>query len=118
MDARTSELLEKTERSLNRERLLKECQPLKVDVAERKIVQKTIRRPVRSTKKGRVRVGREVVKSGMAASMAVTILTGLKILRPMSLHPVASWIFLGLTLVHMVAYDKTGTAKQPSSKAL
>jgi hypothetical protein len=51
------------------------------------------------------RKGREVVKSGMAASLAVTMLTGLKILRPMRIHPVASWIFVGLTVVHMLIYD-------------
>ncbi len=56
--------------------------------------------------KKRVRMGREVVKSGMAASMAVTLLTGLKVLRPMSMHPVAGWVFLGLSIVHMVMYEK------------
>ncbi|MBF0371430.1 MAG: hypothetical protein HQL52_18475 [Magnetococcales bacterium] len=51
------------------------------------------------------RVGKEVVKSGMAASLAVTMLTGMKIMRPMSLHPVASWIFVGLTVAHTLLYE-------------
>jgi hypothetical protein len=51
------------------------------------------------------RKGREVVKAGMAGSLAVTMLTGLKILRPMRIHPVASWIFVGLTLAHMLLYE-------------
>ena len=51
------------------------------------------------------RAGQEVIKSGMAGSLAVSMLTGLKILRPMSIHPVASWIFLGLTIVHTLMYS-------------
>jgi hypothetical protein len=51
------------------------------------------------------RKGREVVKAGMAGSLAVTMLTGMKVLRPMSIHPIASWLFVGLTLAHMVLYD-------------
>ncbi|MBF0381854.1 MAG: hypothetical protein HQL69_12600 [Magnetococcales bacterium] len=51
------------------------------------------------------RKGREVVKAGMAGSLAVTMLTGLKILRPMRIHPVASWLFVGLTLAHMLLYE-------------
>ncbi len=57
------------------------------------------------------RRGREVVKAGMGASLTVSMLTGLRILRPMSMHPVASWIFVGLTLVHMLAYDSGGREK-------
>jgi hypothetical protein len=52
------------------------------------------------------RRGREVVKAGMASSLAVSMLTGLKILRPMRLHPVAAWAFVGFTIVHMIMYDK------------
>lgn len=62
----------------------------------------------RRGRKHHIRIGREVVKSGMAASLAVTMLTGMKLLRPMSLHPVASWVFIGFSIIHMVAYDKMG----------
>ncbi|MEO5377641.1 MAG: hypothetical protein H7832_07670 [Magnetococcus sp. DMHC-6] len=51
------------------------------------------------------KVGREAVKAGMAASLAVSLLTGLKLLRPMAMHPVASWLFLGLTVAHTLIYE-------------
>ncbi|MEO5343327.1 MAG: hypothetical protein H7842_08320 [Gammaproteobacteria bacterium SHHR-1] len=59
------------------------------------------RRPVASKR----RVGKEAVKAGMATSLGVAMLTGLKILKPMSLHGPASWIFVGLTLVHTLVYE-------------
>ena len=67
----------------------------------------------RSGSRGR-RKGKEVVKAGMAASLAVTLLTGLKWLRPMSMHPVAAWAFLGLTVVHMLMYEKPSNGKKVS----
>ncbi|GAB6053012.1 hypothetical protein JCM17960_18320 [Magnetospira thiophila] len=51
------------------------------------------------------RVGKEAVKAGMAASLAVTMLTGLKIIRPMKWHGPASWLFVGLTLAHTLVYE-------------
>ncbi|MBF0453942.1 MAG: hypothetical protein HQL72_03875 [Magnetococcales bacterium] len=63
------------------------------------------RRKTSQRRNQRRRKGREVVKSGMAASLAVTMMTGLKILRPMRIHPIAAWVFVGLTLVHMLVYD-------------
>ena len=98
MDARTSDLL-----PLSTENHL-EKSPLRIN-------KPFSQRPVRvlhqeqPTKKSRP-LGREVVKSAMAASLAVTMLTGLKVLRPMSMHPVASWVFLGLTVLHMLTYEK------------
>ncbi|MEO5367702.1 MAG: hypothetical protein H7831_15360 [Magnetococcus sp. WYHC-3] len=41
----------------------------------------------------------------MAASLAVSMLTGLRLMKPFSLHPVASWVFVGLTLVHTLVYE-------------
>ncbi|CCQ72709.1 hypothetical protein [Magnetospira sp. QH-2] len=69
-------------------------------------------RPPRSRPKARAtpkrsvrRVGKEAVKAGMAASLAVTMLTGLKIVKPMKLHGPASWLFVGLTLAHTLVYE-------------
>lgn len=80
-------------------------------IPQKALPRRSVESPIKpARKKNHVRVGREVVKSGMAASLAVVFLTGLKIVRPMSLHPVASWVFLGLSVIHMVAYDKNGAS--------
>lgn len=63
--------------------------------------------PQKTTQKSRTtrKRGREVVKAGMASSMAVTMLTGMKILRPMRFHPIAAVVFVGLAITHMLMYD-------------
>jgi hypothetical protein len=66
------------------------------------------KRPVASKR----RVGKEAVKAGMATSLGVAMLTGLKILKPMSLHGPASWIFVGLTLVHTLVYELPNKSRQ------
>lgn len=60
--------------------------------------------------------GRELVKAGMAASLGVSILTGMKILRPMKMHTSASWIFLGLSVVHTLMYDPANKKPVPKKK--
>lgn len=111
MDTRTTELLRLSEESLET------SLPTENDIDTKHLVSSPLRQSARPgarpgarrpKKKSHVRVGREVVKTGMAASLSVALLTGLKVLRPMSVHPMASWIFLGLTVLHMVAYDKPG----------
>ncbi len=101
MDTRTSEMQQLQTEGPMAENLSK---PL-VKITNKKAAQR------RSRKRN---VGREVVKSGMAASLAVTMMTGLRVLRPMSIHPVASWVFVGLTVVHMLMYDTPG--KKQSAK--
>ncbi|MEG3640723.1 hypothetical protein [Magnetococcus sp. PR-3] len=59
----------------------------------------------RSVGAKRRRVGREAIKAGMAASLAVSMLTGMRMMKPMKLHGPASWVFVGLTLAHTLIYE-------------
>ncbi len=105
MDARTAELIRPEQTTSEvpvQEQPVQKGHPVKKRVSKpRQVSQK--RRKIR-------RRGREVVKVGMGASLTVSMLTGLRILRPMSMHPVASWIFVGLTVLHMLAYDSNGVS--------
>ncbi|WP_041641371.1 hypothetical protein [Magnetococcus marinus] len=51
------------------------------------------------------RMGREAIKAGMAATLTLSMLTGLRIIKPMSLHGPVSWAFVGLTLAHTLIYE-------------
>jgi hypothetical protein len=102
MDARTSELRKTYGETVDTGQM---PTPVKASIPAGKVpTAKTARMTSQKRSRNR-RKGREVVKSGMAASLAVSMMTGMKILRPMSLHPVASWVFVGLTVVHMLMYE-------------
>ena len=112
MDAKTSELHREYQENPADSQTL---QPPKLQVATAKTqppavktlpLNKAPQKPSRNRRRGR-----EVVKSGMAASLAVSVLTGLKIIRPMRFHPIASWAFVGLTLLHMLMYDSSSKKK-------
>jgi hypothetical protein len=102
MDARTSELHTDYAKTPTVEQL---PTPVKVVKPARKKTSAPAARKAAQRRSKKRSKGREVVKSGMAASLAVTMMTGLKILRPMRIHPIASWVFVGLTLVHMIMYE-------------
>ncbi len=61
---------------------------------------------IRQAKKKNILRGKEVMKAGMAASLATTFLTGFRILRPMKFHPIAASIFLGFALAHILMNEK------------
>ncbi|MBF0357289.1 MAG: hypothetical protein HQL70_01705 [Magnetococcales bacterium] len=99
MDAKTSELqIEKLESTT-----------VEIPVSRAKNAERERRKIVRQNSRkssNQRRRGREVVKAGMASSLAVSMLTGLKILRPMRIHPIAAWAFVGMTIIHMIMYEK------------
>ncbi|MBF0187917.1 MAG: hypothetical protein HQL50_08315 [Magnetococcales bacterium] len=68
----------------------------------------------RSPAAARRRLGREAVKAGMAATLSLSMLTGLKVVKPMKLHGPVSWAFVGLTVAHMLIYELP--KKRASSK--
>lgn len=115
MDTRTLEQLHIEEASLESARYTEEPRLPALVARRTPPVKPVTKRASPSPRKRRIRVGREVVKSGMAASLAVSMLSGLRIIRPMSIHPVASWIFVGLTVIHMIAYDKMGKSGRSAS---
>nr|CRH04307.1 Conserved protein of unknown function [Candidatus Magnetococcus massalia] len=85
-------------------------EPLPVEKVEVKTVKRKARHSLpkgkrRSVSGKRRRVGREAIKAGMAASLAVSMLTGMRVIKPMSLHGPASWVFVGLTLAHTLIYE-------------
>ncbi len=45
---------------------------------------------------------RNLVNSGLKITLVAAALTGLRILRPMKLHPVAGYSFLAFTLAHLL----------------
>ncbi|MEO5333138.1 MAG: hypothetical protein H7839_14045 [Magnetococcus sp. YQC-5] len=57
---------------------------------------------------GQVRkTGRELVKTGMVASLTTVLLTGFRVLRPLNpLHTVAGVLFVGFSLWHMMQNEK------------
>ncbi len=58
----------------------------------------------RSTRTKR-RMGREAIKAGMAATLTMSMLTGMRVIKPMKLHGPFSWAFVGLTLAHTLIYE-------------
>lgn len=46
--------------------------------------------------------GNKMVRSGILLTLATTVLTGFRILRPMKLHAVAGTAFLAFTVVHLL----------------
>ncbi|MBF0359167.1 MAG: hypothetical protein HQL70_11225 [Magnetococcales bacterium] len=63
---------------------------------------------IRKAKKKKLLIGKEVMKAGMAASLATTFLTGYRILRPMKFHPIAASAFLGFALAHILMSENRG----------
>ncbi|MBF0583940.1 MAG: hypothetical protein HQL80_06860 [Magnetococcales bacterium] len=64
------------------------------------------------------RVGHELSKTGMIASLTVIALTGFRVLKPMMpLHPMAGLAFIGFALWHVYQKDQRAAyteAVQPS----
>ncbi|MBF0383416.1 MAG: hypothetical protein HQL69_20545 [Magnetococcales bacterium] len=61
--------------------------------------------PRKGSARAKKRMGREAIKAGMAATLTLSMLTGLKIVKPMKLHGPVSWAFVGLTLAHTLIYE-------------
>ncbi len=61
-------------------------------------------------------MGKEVMKAGMAASLATTFLTGYRILRPMKFHPIAASAFLGFALAHILMSEREAAEGEERSK--
>ncbi|MBF0588381.1 MAG: hypothetical protein HQL53_04570 [Magnetococcales bacterium] len=97
MDASTSELLNKRNANTPRKKIVKKRG---ASPAARKKMQR--RRKIRLRE-------REVLKAGMTSSLTVAILTGIKVIKPMRLHPVAGWFFLGFTIAHLISNSRSGS---------
>ncbi len=66
----------------------------------------SVPRTVEQRRKRR-RVGHELSKTGMIASLTVIALTGFRILKPMlPLHPIAGMAFIGFALWHVYQKDQ------------
>ncbi len=95
MDASTSELLNLREEEKQK------------DLINKRKEATALRKRLESQRKRKVKLReREVLKMGMTSSLTVAILTGIKVMKPMRLHPVAGWIFLGFTLAHLLTNSK------------
>lgn len=68
--------------------------------------EQVVSRPVRQRRKTH-RVGHELSKTGMIASLTVIALTGFRILKPMlPVHPIAGIAFIGFALWHVYQKDQ------------
>ncbi|MBF0188672.1 MAG: hypothetical protein HQL50_12180 [Magnetococcales bacterium] len=103
MDAKVSDMIKRRQENASGAPPLPT--PAAVAVRKKREVVRKARQKAQVRSKKRLR-DRELIKAGMTSSLTVAILTGIKVLKPMRLHPVAAWIFLGITVAHMVTNSK------------
>ncbi|OSM08656.1 hypothetical protein [Magnetofaba australis] len=58
------------------------------------------------------RLGKEAVKAGMSITLALSMLTGLRVVKPFSLHAPVSWLFVAFVLVHTLVYEIPNSARK------